>query len=972
MTSDPAVAYQRVLGSLKEGPGPLDRMLRAICENFEISPIVRADDMLQRCRDGGPEDPIRLNFHSLLAEWDYKPKTTWNAGTPPSTADRRALIYSILALTPPQRKTCDELFPYAPAVDQIGAIVNPKGWIKWYTSEKQNARHFYWDAYEQQLTLVRKWDGQNLAAMRQSTIQAVERLADPESSTAVPTKGLVIGYVQSGKTANFTGVIARAADAGYRLFVVLAGTQNALRDQTQRRIDKELIGKELLGDEYKDSDDYQEFVSHGGLPSHRTSFDWERLTYASEDFKHLQAGLAALKFKKAHLKLPFRHPTNLHVESARLIVVKKNPTSLAHLLKSLKASATHVQWSDVPSLVIDDESDQASVNTRSPSSTNKERTRINGLIVELLKVLRAAQYVGYTATPFANVLSSPDDAEDLFPSDYILPLPRPAGYMGVRDFYDDSPAKPGDYSSNENAFVRSVTGEDTAESNLPAALDAFVLSGALKLYREQKDKRRYKHHTMLVHQSARKADQDSQANLVTKLFFKANYGGSSNGLNRLKKLWELDYRPVSLVQGKGYALPKSFDQLVPFIGKCYSRLQECETPVLILNGDYSEDSPDFDRNSVWRIIVGGAKLSRGYTLEGLTISYYRRRAEAADTLMQMGRWFGYREGYRDLVRLFIGRREPLDKSGSRTIDLYDAFYATCLDEEEFRAQLKRYASLEPGERITPSQVPPLVPSHLLRPTARNKMYNARQTYANYGESEVQRTVAPVDKKLRRSNKDLASEMLAGTKIEKSTLQAVIGMEETTFPAIWCELHKDKVAAFLRGYQWGKDNQATLQLVLEFLESKNRDPGIDRWLMLAPQLKSGTTIKISGVEFSIKERSRSDDGGRYLVYSEPPHILMARFLAGVENGKAKNSTTSSLLKPRQAVLLFYPVLSKEERTGDAIPTMGFVLAFPKNSIKKRVEFSVRDEAHPNAVVVDAPKSENESPRSRGSPVKAKKK
>jgi hypothetical protein len=216
-------------------------------------------------------------------------------------------------------------------------------------------------------------------------------------------------------------------------------------------------------------------------------------------------------------------------------------------------------------------------------------------------------------------------------------------------------------------------------------------------------------------------------------------------------------------------------------------------------------------------------------------------------------------------------------------------------------------------------------------------------------------------------------MLAGAKIEKSTLQAVIGAEETAFPALWCELPKDKVAAFLHGYQWGKDNQGTLQLVLEFLENKNRDPGVDRWLLLAPQLKSGTTIRLSGAEFSIKERSRSDDGGRYLVYSEPTHILMARFLAGVENGKAKNSVTSNLLKPKQAVLLFYPVLSKEERTGDAIPTMGFVLAFPKNNIKKRVEFSVRDEAHPNAAVVDAPKSEKKSPRrARGSPAKAKRK
>src|SRR5690606_35012783 len=135
---------------------------------------------------------------------------------------------------------------------------------------------------------------------------------------------------------------------------------------------------------------------------------------------------------------------------------------------------------------------------------------------------------------------------------------------------------------------------------------------------------------------------------------------------------------------------------------------------------------DFDRTpNVWKILVGGTKLSRGFTVEGLTVTYYRRTTQQADTLMQMGRWFGFRPGYRDLVRLYIGREEPFGRD--RSADLYEAYEAVCRDEETFREQLAQYAVLVDGEpQVTPVQIPPLVAQHLpwLKPSARNKMFNA--------------------------------------------------------------------------------------------------------------------------------------------------------------------------------------------------------------------------------------------------------
>src|SRR5262249_46945508 len=153
-------------------------------------------------------------------------------------------------------------------------------------------------------------------------------------------------------------------------------------------------------------------------------------------------------------------------------------------------------------------------------------------------------------------------------------------------------------------------------------------------------------------------------------------------------LFETDLLPVSQVQGAGLPLPRSFRELEPCIGECLRRIGADAKVVRIVNGDNKDDAPNFEKGSVWAILVGGAKLYRGYTIEGLTITYYRRVATAADTLMQMGRWFGFRPGYRDLVRLFIGRDEPIGTSGRLRLDLYEAFHALCQDEEEFRRDIQ--------------------------------------------------------------------------------------------------------------------------------------------------------------------------------------------------------------------------------------------------------------------------------------------
>lgn len=195
---------------------------------------------------------------------------------------------------------------------------------------------------------------------------------------------------------------------------------------------------------------------------------------------------------------------------------------------------------------------------------------------------------------------------------------------------------------------------------------------------------------------------------------------------RLKRLWTADILPVCVKKGSDLARPADFAELEPYIGECIRRVDE-RKGVLVVNGDdrYKDDTPNFEKQPVWAILVGGNKLSRGYTVEGLTISYYRRLVNTADTMMQMGRWFGFRRGYNDLVRLFIGRNE----NGLR--DIYEEYKDNYRMEEEFRRDLKKYSE-QTQQRIRPAQVPPLVPAGgRIRPTATNRMYNAIVVSQNF-------------------------------------------------------------------------------------------------------------------------------------------------------------------------------------------------------------------------------------------------
>lgn len=691
---------------------------------------------------------LRLAFAKWDASNDIVVLGTDGIETSSGTIARRVAVAAALGLSAATEQSMRMVIP----VHQEGTIVISRDFEPWYEQARPHRSSLYWDDYEKYLAEVKKWPASSITTLDQSSSSVIERLADPTRTDIKQTKGLVVGYVQSGKTANFTGVVAKAIDAGYRLVVIMTGTIEILRSQTQRRIDMELMGVEnvLAGQDPNDPDiaktlDYQQdedwladkFVQHTDAALNQPGVARiRRVTTHHNDYKSLPHAMSQLRYQRHDRNKPLNAPENLLHADAYVVIVKKNAAPLKKLIRDLRP--LQATLNELPALIIDDESDLASVDTTDPkkwrtSPEARKRTTINKLITDLMKLVPRVQYVGYTATPFANVFVDPDDDSDLFPSDFVLSLPRPEDYMGVQEFHDVDPdweqTEKNLVTSNELAYVRSLTGDpDTnpkqRKQELSEAIDAWVLSGAIKKYRESMTGAPFRHHTMMVHEAVTNAAQEQAATEVRNIWNTGRFT-SGEGLARLRKLFESDYLPVMKARAVNDQVPERFDDVKPFVPVAIAEMTSGGAdPVLVVNSDTAaqaqQQALDFDAGKVWRILVGGMKLSRGFTVEGLTVSYFRRKAGQADTLMQAGRWFGFRHGYQDLVRLYIRRDEK--------VDLYEAFEALLLDEESFRDELSKYVGVDEAGKplVEPRQIPPLVSQHLpwLKPTARNKMFNA--------------------------------------------------------------------------------------------------------------------------------------------------------------------------------------------------------------------------------------------------------
>lgn len=557
----------------------------------------------------------------------------------------------------------------------------------WYIGPDEE-NDIFWPALKKYMLEVKGWDQAAIDSIDAASTKTIS-LMQPSARPKISTRGLVIGHVQSGKTANYTSVIAKAADVNYKFFIVLAGMTNALRSQTQSRLQRELAD---LNDD-----------------------KWFVLTSITDDFHPTGSNRNVNAFLTEHS------------DSKVLCVVKKNSTVLRKLLRWLEGASQEV-LSSCPVLMIDDEADQASINA---SKYEDERTTINRLLLEILSKLPKAAYIGYTATPFANVLIDPSDYGDLYPRDFIIDLPRPKQYFGAERIFGRELLVPDETDEEYDGLdvIRAIPNDEVPylkatrrnrdyfqpdiTPSLEHALRYFWMVAAARAARGQE----YEHSTMLIHTTVHTDVHERFRPLIQgykSRLLRLLRSGSPSLIDELRAQWENEHSPdFSTVMGERFT---SFDELAPYLIQAVSK-----TDVVVENYKSDQRLSFTDRGQV-QIVIGGNTLSRGLTLEGLMVSFFVRQSSAYDTLLQMGRWFGYRTGYADLPRIWM------------TGELQSYFYDLAAVEAEIRYDIARYKM---GE-VTPLDFGVRIRTHpKLNVTSRLKMRSAIEASVSYSDDRFQ-------------------------------------------------------------------------------------------------------------------------------------------------------------------------------------------------------------------------------------------
>lgn len=533
----------------------------------------------------------------------------------------------------------------------VGTYINDRnnGHQSWLPSKRVNFDFFFWSRYKKYLEEVKHWNPRVTANLGKVSDEILDLCGDPSEDRFL-IRGLVLGDVQSGKTANYTAICNKAADTGYRLIIILAGIQENLRQQTQERLDAEFTGRR--------SEYYLDPKAEQGIKNTPVGVG----RYGHE--KKIVAFTSVTKdFDSGILK-----SNNLGIENVNcpvVLVVKKNKRILNNLIKWLAKNNTlnAVGQIELPLLMIDDEADNASVNTKDPDSAP---AAINDCVRRLLGQFSKATYLGITATPFANIFIDPGKDDDLFPADFIYALSAPTNYIGAqRIFGDDGDfsgmLQPIDTYALEKVFPPKHK-KDLLVSYLPdeliEAANYFLLVNAIRDLRGDNTE----HRSMMVHVSRFTNVQNQIADIFTMWLDQVksdlrNYSqlapARAEKIGNIKALHEVwDKYALSLVSGIDW------DEVL------HTYLYRAVAPIDVraVNMKTGAGSLDYfnHKNDGLRVIaVGGNSLSRGLTLEGLCVSYFYRNTQMYDTLLQMGRWFGYRPNYDDLVKIWMSQ-EAID------------------------------------------------------------------------------------------------------------------------------------------------------------------------------------------------------------------------------------------------------------------------------------------------------------------------
>jgi len=776
---------------------------------------------------------------------------------------------------------------------------------------KRDIEWTYSDAYEGYLR-GEKWQPSLVQKLSDVGSKILGQLQDPTSEGSWNRRGLVIGHVQSGKTANYMGVIAKAADAGYKFIIVIAGIHNNLRKQTQERIDEGFIGR---------SSDPENRVAIGVGRNHDYPCP-ATLTNINEDFSKNTAAKSGWKIND------FGKPI--------ILVIKKNVRTLEALhkwLKELNAQGDG-RISDVPMLLIDDEADNASINT------NKEDispTRTNEMIRRILGLFAKSCYVGYTATPFANIFINPDaydeDARDeLFPRDFIYSLDAPNTYFGPEKVFLDE--------DSSSVVLQSVIdcedylpfshkkGDAVIElpPSLYRAMDQFIVARAIRNLRGHSRK----HCSMMINISRFVTIQQEVRNFISirekrvREAVKANYmmpeevSSRNQYMTALRDVFESEYSSCGF----------EWDEVKKSLVTVFDSLR-----IFVVNSKSDEvlDFKKYEREGVGltAIAIGGLSLSRGLTIEGLTVSYMYRNTRMYDTLMQMGRWFGYRPGFEDLCRVHLSE------------DSINWYSHIANASEELREQIKRMRR----DGMSPKQFGLYVQSHpdRLLITAANKMRTGEKVVfnQNFTGTIKECTLLPIDSKVNTENETLIQEFWRSG-FGKNTIETRKGW-------FMPDVDIDLISAFVTQFKVHAASDSLRSSVLDYLHAiSDRFPlgdvlliskgdGNSSEFMLGAQQRSAKDAKAGGWQLSrYRLASRGDEK---LGLSDEQVARAYEVAENDRNSKGKEPSDFHYRIVRNKPLLMIHILepketSLEELCGQRVPAFG--VSFPNGLFDTEIE------------------------------------
>jgi len=864
-------------------------------------------------------------------------------------------------LHPLQRAIVDEIQKRITVrIGAATALDNSENHEEWL-SAADRAGWRLWPRLQRYLTHEKRFPVSVLAELDRSTDATLERLESPDRKDRWDRRGLVVGQVQSGKTTHYTTLAAKALDSGYRIVIILAGIHNNLRAQTQSRIDEYLVGRDSRA--IRQAIRTAQLANQGRIGA--AEADWKR----GETFDDFQVITNTTSEDHGDFRAVEQQMWFEVNSGARLVMVVKKNTSvlrgMTNWLNSLMASGSGDQARiPHPTLIIDDEADHASVNTADPEA---DPSKINGYIRQLLLYFQRVSFVGYTATPFANIFADPDSdrthkfGPDLFPRSFIVNLKAPSNYVGPDKVFghpgDDDAGIPPSLAlpmhvpvTDSQAWIPDKHKKDHDPGPLPSSLREavrlFLVATATRVARGHIGF----HSSMLVHgtrfkivQSRVRGQLERELSDLTSLLTHGSEATRQTLLDELRGLWDREI--VEKHEAFRSALPDDvggmpvWDAVADALHRNASRFK-----VMAINGD-SSDALAYTtaKDGLWVIAIGGDKLSRGLTLEGLVTSYFLRTSSMFDTLMQMGRWFGYRPGYADLCRVYT---TPWLQGAFREITLAFEELRESFDEMA-RAQRK---PIDFGLKVRE-------PSEKLLITAGNKIRRGETVDVRFAGELIQsldvpRTGPGADRN-RRALTELVTSM-SGRPADKIR-------DRDTEWHVWQGQSPDKVLTFLQAYVAShepclRDGAARLR---EYIQHRITEGELSEWCVCLVSVSTARTkqrVQIAGLDVGLNRRSAQDNdpetyrmdqlAGRDEEAVDLSHSEFKQ--AQDESGVADKSMPSrgsirNARPPTRGLLLLYPLTRTKDDEPIADPlreyALGVCVGFPSRLKGKSLKYTV---------------------------------